>query len=38
MLGATTATTIHHLSSKALGPRGALRHVRTLLRLFEVGR
>jgi predicted nucleic acid-binding protein len=36
VLGATTLTTIHYLAAKAVGPRAAERHLRTLLGLFEV--
>ncbi len=36
LLGATTVTTIHYLAAKAVGRREAVRHVRTLLELFEV--
>lgn len=36
LLGATTVTTIHYLSRKSLGERGARRQVRRLLDLFEV--
>ncbi|MGQ0570109.1 MAG: PIN domain-containing protein [Armatimonadota bacterium] len=35
-LGATTVTTVHYLSTKAVGRRQAERHVRTLLDLFDV--
>ena len=36
LLGATTLTTIHYLATKAVGPRAAQGHLRTLLGLFEV--
>lgn len=36
LLGATTVTTIHYLTSKALGTRGAQQHLRTLLGLFDI--
>lgn len=36
LLGATTLTTIHYLAVKAVGPRAAQGHLRTLLGLFEV--
>ena len=36
LLGATTVTTIHYLATKAVGPRAAHGHIRTLLSLFEV--
>lgn len=36
LLGATTLTTIHYLATKAVGPRAAQGHLRTLLSLFEV--
>jgi len=35
-LGATTITTIHYLTSKVLGPELALRHIHSLLGLFEI--
>ena len=33
---ATTVTTIHYLATKALGPRPASQHIRSLLSLFVV--
>ena len=36
LLGATTVTTIHYLASRAVGPRAARGHIRTLLGIFEV--
>ncbi len=33
---ATTATTIHYLTSKALGSKEAAEHLRTLLAMFDV--
>ena len=36
LLGATTLTTIHYLATKAVGPRAAQAHLRTLLGLFDV--
>lgn len=36
LLGATTITTVHYLSRKALGEVGARRQIEALLRLFEL--
>lgn len=33
---ATTITTIHYLSAKAIGPDGTRRHIRSLLALFVI--
>ena len=33
---ATTVTTLHYLISKALGQKEALRHIKTLLSMFEI--
>lgn len=33
---ATTITTIHYLTTKALGPQAATRHIRSLLSLFVI--
>lgn len=35
-MSATTVTTIHYLTSKAVGPKAANRHVRTLLDIFQI--
>jgi predicted nucleic acid-binding protein len=36
LICATTLTTIHYLSAKALGSKAADRHLKTLISLFEV--
>ena len=36
LLGATTVTTLHYLTSQFLGVRRASRHIKTLLSLFEI--
>lgn len=36
ILGATTITTVHYLSRKALGEAGARKQIQSLLRLFEL--
>ena len=35
-LGATTITTIHYLASKVLGSELALKHIHSILSLFEI--
>ena len=35
-LCATTITTIHYLASKVLGPEPALKHIQSILGLFEI--